>query len=125
MAIYNKFIKRQLLVGVFWVVFCILNLVLSIADSRPIFIIVFFSFGAGVMIVFLLNIILDMILKDDIQFEGKIVNIEGKVIDILKKNGKVKKVEIVNVEELNGYRLEQDVVFKETRRSEVFKGVIA
>lgn len=106
--------KKQLISTLFWVSVCILQLVLCIVDDRPLFFTCLFCILLGFMLFALMAIILDIAFKDHILIEGKINEIDNKIIRITLKDQKVRTI-ILN--KANNFYINQAVLYVESRRS--------
>jgi len=72
---------------------------------------------------FAILISLDFILKDDLKIKGKIIYIDGSIISIIRADGKLRRVRIPTVEELERYALDQEVELVIARRTGVLHAI--
>lgn len=106
--------KKQFISTLFWVSVCILQLVLCFVYDRPLFFTCLFCILLGFMLFALMAIILDIVFKDHILIEGKINEIDNKIIRITLKDEKVR---TIILKKANNFYVNQAVLYVESRRS--------
>lgn len=118
----NVMIKQTIQMS-FWIIICVLQLFLSMFQDRPLIYVFIFSLLLGCMIIFAFNTVIDMIKKDDVHFEAKVIGSKYDCLILEVKNKKRTKEIRLGSEEVKKYQRDQIVSYIESRRTETFKGI--
>lgn len=118
----NVMIKQFVLTSC-WVIICVVQLLLTIIQDSPLVFVIIFSLLLGCMLIFTLNIGTDMVLKDDVYIDAKVLAIEYDRILIKVKKRKRTRVIKLGMEEIKTYQINQMIKIVESRRSGIMKGI--
>lgn len=118
----NVMIKQFVLTSC-WVIICVVQLLLTIIQDSPLVFVIIFSLLLGCMLIFALNIGTDMVLKDDVYIDAKVLAIEYDRILIKVKKRKRTRVIKLGMEEIKTYQINQMIKIVESRRSGIMKGI--
>lgn len=118
----GKLVYRQLYFGAIWMVYAIIQGIIGIQlDSKVIILIAGILMGSYCVV--LITLILDLVLKDDVQIEGEIVEIQPEIIVVETGQRKQKQIVRKYVDASGNYVEQQHVIIWETRRSCIFNGM--
>jgi len=118
----NVMIKQFVLTSC-WVIICVVQLLLTIIQDSPLVFVIIFSLLLGCMLIFALNIGTDMVLKDDVYIDAKVLAIEYNRILIKVKKRKRTRVIKLGMEEIKTFQINQMIKIVESRRSGIMKGI--
>ncbi|MCR8656642.1 hypothetical protein [Paenibacillus endoradicis] len=120
----NKYVERTLYFVIFWVIITLVNLTVTLISTKLLFIIVIESVILGVFLILFAVVLTDYITKDSVKIKGKIIEISNNVVTYENERGKTKRIKIDLKEDKNQYLVDDDIIIIESRRADIFKGII-
>jgi len=106
-----------------WGIICAVQVLLTIFQERPLVFVIIFSLLLGCMLIFALNIGTDMVLKDDVYIDAKVIAIEyDRILIKVEKRKRTREIKL-GIEEIKAFQINQMIMIVESRRSGIMKGL--